>query len=88
MSSETRVVNIYHTDDWDVNCMRPNLLGNPFVVGKHGTRDEVIAKFEDYIRKEPIRLRYIKTLKGKTLACCCKPKSCHVDIIAKIAEEE
>lgn len=64
MSCETRVVNIYHTDDWDVNCMRPNLLGNPFVTGRDGTRDEVIAKFERYIRREPIRLRYIKTFAG------------------------
>ena len=28
---------------------RPSPLGNPFVIGKDGTRDEVIAKYRDWL---------------------------------------
>ena len=28
---------------------RPSKWGNPFVIGKDGTREEVIAKFKNYI---------------------------------------
>lgn len=60
-------------------------LGNPYRVGKDGSRDEVIRKFrddffgrvstDDHFREEILKL------KGKTLGCWCKPKPCHGDVI-------
>ena len=55
---------------------------NPFVIGKDGTRGEVIAKFEAYILAKPELLAQLHTLKGKRLACWCKPLACHGDVLA------
>lgn len=46
------VVNIKKAD-CDVNIMRPSKWGNPFVIGRDGTRDEVIDKFEKWIQTQP-----------------------------------
>ena len=69
-----------------VSIMRPSKWGNPYVIGQHGTRDEVIDKFEEDLRNNPKLQEEIKQeLKGKNLVCCCKPKRCHGDILLKIA---
>lgn len=69
-----------------VSIMRPSKWGNPHVIGQHGTRDEVIDKFEEDLRNNPKLQEEIKReLKGKNLVCCCKPKRCHGDILLKIA---
>ena len=31
-------------------------------------------------------LAQLHTLKGKRLACWCKPKACHGDVLAKLAD--
>ena len=31
---------------------RPSALGNPFVIGRDGTRDEVIAKYREWLKAE------------------------------------
>ena len=59
---------------------------NPFEIGKDGTREEVIAKFEAYILAKPELLAQLHTLRGKRLACWCKPKACHGDVLAKLAD--
>ena len=69
---------------------RRNLSGsiwhNPFVVGKDGTREDVIAKFEAYLMTRPDLLARVHELKGKRLACWCKPEACHGDLLAKLAD--
>ena len=63
--------------------------GNPFIIGKDGTRDEVCDKFEDMLRQNPDCIESIKSsLRGKDLVCFCKPQRCHGDILLKIANEE
>ena len=61
-------------------------FGNPFRIGKDGTRKETIAKYTEYFieRMETDKTFHdkIMELKGKTLVCFCKPKACHGDIIA------
>jgi len=67
--------------------------GNPFVlknVNDDAERDEVIAKYREYFYKrinsdETFR-NAILSLKGKRLACFCKPKACHTDIIVEYLE--
>jgi hypothetical protein len=59
---------------------------NPFVIGKDGTREEVLAKYEAYILAQPELLAQLHTLKGKRLACWCKPEACHGDVLAKLAD--
>ena len=34
---------------------RPSKWGNPFVIGKHGTRAEVVAKYRAYLLRQPRR---------------------------------
>jgi hypothetical protein len=68
---------------------RPSKWGNPFTVGKDGSREEVIAKYEEYILKNPHLLRAARVeLKGKDLVCFCTPKACHGDVLIRIANEE
>ena len=61
--------------------------GNPFRIGRDGTREEVIAKYREWIKTQPDLLRDIPSLKGKTLGCWCKPQACHGDVLAQLAEE-
>jgi len=58
---------------------------NPYKIDKDGTRDEVLTKYETYIRKK-INMGQldIAELKDKTLGCWCKPDRCHGDILVKL----
>lgn len=64
---------------------RPGKWGNPFEIGKHGTRAEVIAKYEKYLQNRPDLLEALPELKGKLLGCWCAPKPCHADVLARLA---
>lgn len=72
---------------------RGSPLGNPFVIGKDGSREQVIAKYrvwlnEQIMRKNPVVLDELNRLgnkaideKGLALQCFCYPKPCHGDVI-------
>lgn len=84
----TRVV---HVDQpYDVFIGRPSKWGNPFVVGRDGkTREEVIAKYEAWIKTQPALLAALPELRGKRLACPCtrgRPKPCHGAVLARLAD--
>lgn len=67
---------------------RPSKWGNPFVIGKDGSRNDVVQKYEEYIRLQPdLILAAKKELKGKDLVCFCAPLACHGDVLLKIANE-
>ncbi|MEI8270273.1 MAG: DUF4326 domain-containing protein [bacterium] len=72
---------------YDVFVGRPSIWGNPYVIGKDGTREEVIAKYREYLMKDTFLLSRIKELKGKVLGCYCSPLPCHAEILAEIANE-
>jgi hypothetical protein len=61
---------------------------NPFKVGKDGTLDEVVEKFEKYIQEKiksgEIKKEELIELHGKKLGCWCKPNKCHGDVLLKI----
>jgi len=67
---------------------RPGQWGNPFIIGIHGDRDEVIKKFIDRFNAKEGRNRVRKELRGKALMCWCKPAACHGDWLAMIANQE
>ena len=73
---------------YDVYCGRPSRWGNPFEVGKDGTRKEVIEKFEKWLAHNSELLKDIGELKGKILGCWCAPLPCHCEILAKLANRE
>ncbi len=73
----------------DIYIGRPSKWGNPFVIGEHGTRDDVVRKYEEYIRSNPSLMLQAKfELAGKNLVCFCSPLKCHGDILLKIANDE
>lgn len=70
---------------YDVYIGRPSKWGNPFVIGKDGTRDEVIQKYADWIKTQPELMAALPELKDKVLGCWCRPYKCHGDILTKLA---
>lgn len=72
---------------------RGSPLGNPFVIGKDGSREQVIAKYrvwlnEQIMRKNPVVLDELNRLgnkaideNGLALQCFCYPKPCHGEVI-------
>lgn len=68
---------------------RPSKWGNPFFIGMHGNRAEVVAKYEEYIRAHPTLMEAAKTeLRGRDLVCFCAPNACHGDVLWRIANKE
>lgn len=67
---------------------RPSKWGNPFVIGKDGTRGEVITKYETWLMANKPLLRQIGELRGKSLVCFCAPQACHGDVLVRIAARE
>lgn len=73
--------------EFDVYIGRPGPWGNPFEIGKDGTRQEVVEKYADWIFSQPELIEKAKNeLNGKVLACWCAPKLCHGDVLAEIAK--
>ncbi len=71
----------------DVYIGRPSKWGNPFVVGRDGSRADVIRKYEDWIHTQPHLLAALPELRGKTLGCWCSPAACHGDVLARLADK-
>jgi hypothetical protein len=69
----------------DVYIGRPSKWGNPFVIDRDGTRDDVIARYEAWLLEQPELLAALPELAGKTLGCWCAPHACHGDVLARLA---
>jgi hypothetical protein len=61
---------------------------NPFVIGKDGTREDVIEKYRAYLQTRPDLLAAMPELRNKVLACWCAPLPCHADILVELANKE
>ena len=61
---------------------RPSKWGNPFAIGKDGTREEVIEKFAAFTT---LTDEDIEELRGKNLVCWCAPLPCHGDVLLRWA---
>lgn len=65
---------------------RPTKWGNPFLVGRDGTREEVLNKYTNYLLEHPELMQAAaRELRGKDLVCWCYPKHCHADVLVEIA---
>jgi hypothetical protein len=71
---------------YDVYIGRGSVWGNPFVIGKDGTRDEVIAKYRARIAQRPDLLAQLEELRGMVLGCWCKPLACHGDVLVELID--
>lgn len=66
---------------------RGSQWGNPFVIGRDGTREEVIEKYSTWIRAGSFLLERLSVLKGKDLVCFCAPLPCHGDVLKELLDE-
>lgn len=87
-----------------VTVDRMTRWGNPFVVGKHGTRAECVDLFRKMLAgyicvstgNATEQMAYLKMasrdrgrLKGKDLACWCALSSpCHADVLLELANAD
>jgi hypothetical protein len=82
---------------------RPTELGNPYVIGRDGSREQVIEKYHTWLRKQwrfrrPARafleelVEQYRATGQLTLLCHCAPQRCHAEVIAdaiqKIAQRQ
>lgn len=66
---------------------RPTVFGNPYKIGTHGTREEVIAKYREWLLGHPGVLSLLSDLRGKDLVCYCAPDLCHADVLLELANK-
>lgn len=97
MKQPPEVVNL-KTDKYDVYIGRPSSWGNPHIIFRNGSRDEVCDKHEAWLRqwidhkKEIIikgmsnkwMIEHLGELEGEIIGCYCTPKRCHGDTLVKI----
>ena len=90
----SKVVHI-NVEPYDVYIGRGSKWGNPFTHLKNtsapypvDSREDAIRAYEHWIRGQPELIAAAKKeLRGKILACWCKPLDCHGDILLRIANE-
>lgn len=74
-------------DHYDVYIGRPSIWGNPFVLGRNGTRQEVVDQYRQWLFTQPALLARIGfELRDKVLGCWCAPQACHGDVLAELAD--
>ncbi|KKN31831.1 hypothetical protein LCGC14_0820210 [marine sediment metagenome] len=69
----------------DMYIGRPSKWGNPFTIGKHGSRAEVIEKHRQWLLDQPQLLDSIHELGSRNLICYCAPSACHGDTLLMLA---
>jgi len=85
------VINKYHhlkevRDPNTVYIGRGSIWGNPFVLNRDGSRDEVCVLYEQYFWTTDLA-KHLPELVGKKLECYCAPVRCHGDFLAKLVNE-
>lgn len=68
---------------------RPSKWGNPFVIGRDGTREEVVAKYRAWLPNQPNLVETLSELFGKDLICWCEEwEECHArDVLLPMVSE-
>lgn len=96
MTKKTHVVNKKSGDAYDVYIGRGSKWGNPFThldgkttaEYKVASRDEAVDKYREWVLTQPELMASLHELRGKTLACFCKPARCHGDVLAELADAD
>ena len=86
--NKTTVVNKYRSQ-YDVYIGRGSKWGNPFTITETASREQVIAKYREWITQGDGKhlLKDLYELKGKRLGCFCKPKACHGDVLVDLIKQ-
>ncbi len=69
---------------------RPSKFGNPYEIGRDGSREEVIQKYEAWLltADNGLSIADLLQLKGKDLVCWCAPLACHAEVLLKYIPTE
>ena len=70
---------------------KDSIWANPFKIGKHGDRSEVLKKYENYILQKIISDNLendLLSLQGKNLGCWCFPEKCHGEILRDLISKK
>jgi len=67
---------------------RPCKWGNPFVIGRDGTRPETVAKHRAWLCDQPELMAALPELRGRDLVCFCAPAACHGDTLLALANDD
>jgi len=86
IKSKVRKVVHCKKDKYDVYIGRGSKWGNPFQIGKDGTREEVILQYAEWIKTQKNLMEALPELKDKVLGCWCSPNACHGDVLVKLVE--
>lgn len=84
---------VFNKKTWLGGCIapetyvgRPTVFGNPFKIGRDGTREAVVAKYKRYfwrrVNSDITFRQEAQALEGHALLCHCAPEPCHADVIA------
>lgn len=67
---------------------RPSKWGNSYKIGRDGTREDVIAKYADWLDGKVLRGELdLDELQGRDLVCFCAPLPCHADVLLGLANK-
>lgn len=64
---------------------RPSKWGNPFVIGQHGNREDVVGRYAEWVCEQPHLLAALPEIRGRDLVCFCAPALCHGDVLLELA---
>lgn len=81
---------VYHRGNAPADAVyvgHPSFWGNPYKMGPHGTRTEVVRLYHKYLLETTELLERLPELKGKDLSCWCAPLACHADILLELANK-
>jgi hypothetical protein len=79
------IVNCRETSAFDLYVGRPTKWGNPFEIGRDGSRADVIRKYERWLVRQPHLMNALPELRGKVLGCWCSPLPCHAEVLIRLA---
>jgi Domain of unknown function (DUF4326) len=75
-----------------VTVARPSRWGNPFVIGRDGSKDVCVARYRRWIGKPAqtaLREAAKQALQGKNLACwCATGTACQGDVLIEVANSD
>ncbi len=79
----------------DIRIDRRTEFGNEFIIGRDGSRADVIALFENAERARladpgpagEARRRKVRAMHGRRLFCWCARLPCHGNVYARLAAE-
>ena len=96
-SSSPRVINLHANELGDAvyvgrrshrRGLGGSAFGNPYKPGADGTRSEVIEKYRSWLLGQPALLDRLHELRGRRLACWCKPAACHGDVLVELVDAD